>query len=136
MLHFAPLPDNNPTTTTIQPQPRKKRLKRRERDQLRVSPSIVDEETGRLGLCGCGGPGVGGGGVCQGRWRGVVITSPGEALRSVLLVVALAGLSLLTWVALHLQARLDATQHLIASGKRLSGGVTCNDTWPRQNQVL
>lgn len=96
VIHFAPMPDNPP------PQ-RKKRLKRRERDLLRVSPSQADEEVGRW--CGCMSVGSDG-------WHSW-IASPGEALRSALLLLALTGLSLLTWLALHLQARLDATQHFI-----------------------
>ncbi|XP_069194448.1 EF-hand calcium-binding domain-containing protein 14 isoform X3 [Procambarus clarkii] len=100
VIHFAPMPDNPP------PQ-RKKRLKRRERDLLRVSPSQVDEESGRW--CGCVGVGVGAHGCHS--W----IASPGEAVRSALLLLALTGLSLLTWLALHLQARLDATQHFITT---------------------
>ncbi|XP_042884668.1 uncharacterized protein LOC122261192 [Penaeus japonicus] len=100
VIHFAPMPD---------PPQRKKRLKRRERDLLRVSQNQVDEETGRV--CSCMNISVGGSG-CQ-PW----ISSPGGAVRSALLLIALIGLSLLTWLALHLQARLDATQNLINSGE-------------------
>lgn len=98
VIHFAPMPD---------PPQRKKRLKRRERDLLRVSQNQVDEETGRV--CSCMNINIGGNG-CQ-PW----ISSPGGAVRSALLLIALIGLSLLTWLALHLQARLDATQNLINS---------------------
>ncbi|XP_066973096.1 EF-hand calcium-binding domain-containing protein 14 isoform X1 [Macrobrachium rosenbergii] len=96
VLHFSPVPENPP------PQ-RKKRLKRRERDLLRLSPNQVDEEAARW--CGCVSYSMGSG--CQ-PW----ISSPGEALRSALLLLALTGLSLLTWLALHLQAQLDAAQRI------------------------
>ncbi|XP_071513154.1 uncharacterized protein [Panulirus ornatus] len=100
VIHFAPMPDNPP------PQ-RKKRLKRRERDLLRVSPSHGDEESGRW--CCCMSVDVGANGCHS------FISSPGEAVRSALLLLALMGLSLLTWLALHLQARLDATQNSITT---------------------
>lgn len=82
---------------------------RRERDLLRMSPNQFDEESGRW--CSCVTIGVGGEG-CR-----PTQTTAGEAVRSALLLVALAGLSLLTWLALHLQSRLDSTQHIISSGE-------------------
>lgn len=99
-VHIAPL---RPT----QPPQRKKRLKRRERDLLRMSPNQLDEEAERW--CGCVTIGVGAEGCCPAQ------TSPGEAVRSALLLVTLAGLSLLTWLALHLQNRLDTTQRIITT---------------------
>ncbi|XP_068235284.1 uncharacterized protein [Palaemon carinicauda] len=101
VLHFSPIPENPP------PQ-RKKRLKRRERDLLRLSPNQVDEEAARW--CGCVSYSMGSG--CQ-PW----ISSPGEALRSALLLLALTGLSLLTWLALNLQAQLDAAQRITNAGE-------------------
>ncbi|XP_050686663.1 uncharacterized protein LOC126980600 isoform X2 [Eriocheir sinensis] len=96
-----------PLTQIQQPPQRKKRLKRRERDLLRMSPSQFDEESGRL--CSCVTIGVGGEG-CR-----PTHTTTGEAVRSALLVLALTGLTLLTWLTLHLQSRLDSTQHIISS---------------------
>ncbi|KAG0724534.1 putative hemoglobin and hemoglobin-haptoglobin-binding protein 3 [Chionoecetes opilio] len=99
-VHFVPLRPSLP------PQ-RKKKLKRRERDLLRLSPSQLEEEGGRW--CGCVTIGVGVDGCFPPH------TTTGEAVRSGLLLVALAGLSLLTWLALHLQSRLDTTQRILNS---------------------
>ncbi|CAL4121816.1 unnamed protein product, partial [Meganyctiphanes norvegica] len=121
IIHFAPIPDHPH-------QQRKKRLKRRERDQLRTSPSLAEEEltvssSSSLPLCcgchGCfssmgGSGGYWGGGAGDGSGNS---RSPWEVVRSVLLLVALIGLALLTWLALHLQARIDATHMLITAGK-------------------
>ena len=82
---------------------------RRERDLLRVSPNQLDEEAERW--CGCVTIGVGGHGCCP------IQTSAGEAVRSAMLLVSLAGLSLLTWLALHLQNRMDTTQRIITTGR-------------------
>ena len=84
-------------------------MNRRERDLLRMSPNQLDEEAERW--CGCVTIGVGAEGCCPAQ------TSPGEAVRSALLLVTLAGLSLLTWLALHLQNRLDTTQRIINTGQ-------------------
>lgn len=85
-----------------------------------MSPNQLDEEAERW--CGCITIGVGGDGCCAAQ------TSAGEAVRSALLLVALAGLSLLTWLALHLQNRMDTTQRIITTGMlllyRVQGNIT------------
>ena len=97
---------------------------RKERDQLRASgTSTPCESEPKCSSCCCGGMQVidmcGGGNTatvfagCPIVWR----SSVWEGIQSALLLLALVGLSLLTWLSLHLQSRLDATQNFLSSGK-------------------